>query len=303
MRDVIVIGGGPGGLATAIYTSRSGRDTLVLERQMPGGLVANTDLIENYPGLPGIKGLELAERFRTHAEEFGSELIIEEVERIESQDGSFLVFTDRGQYEGQAVVVASGSAPRKLGVPGEEKFWGRGVSYCATCDGAFFRDQSIAVVGGGDAAVQEALFLTRFARKVTLIHRRDRLRAVDALRRRLAQNEKIEVLWNSVVESIDGAERVESLSLTNVRSGQGLVLPVSGLFIYIGHKPATEFLPDEVVLDEEGYIETDQELRTSVQGMFAVGDVRRRIQRQVATAVGDGATAAMAVELYLAGRE
>lgn len=300
--DVIIIGAGPGGLATAIYTGRAGRNTALIERGIPGGLIATTDRVENYPGITDISGAELADRFKEHAEKFGAEIIRDEVTSVKVSGAQKVARSVRDEYRAPVLVVASGSAPRSLEVSGEDRLRGRGVSYCATCDGAFFRDRPVACVGGGDAAVQEAVYLTRFASEVYLIHRRDELRAVRELQRRAEKNDGLQVIWNSVVREIQGEERVENLLLCNVRSGEESTLSVDGVFIYIGSKPATGFLDQKVKLTEEGYIPTDDHMRTDVPGVFAVGDVRERIQRQISTAVGDGATAAMAIEEYLADR-
>ena len=303
MRDVVIIGAGPGGLTTALYASRAGRSTLVIEKEVPGGLVATTDEIENWPGILRISGAELAENFRQHAEAFGAEIVMDQIETLDVSATPKRAVGMSETYEGKALVIASGSAPQQLGVPGEAEFRGRGVSYCATCDGAFFRDSDIVCVGGGDAAVQEALYLTRFARKVYLVHRRDELRAVDVLQRRVAASDQIETVWNSVVESIEGEQMVTGVNLRNVKTDTQSFLPVQGVFVYVGLKPATQFVEGQVSLDAHGYIITDDQMATDAPGVFAVGDVRPRIQRQIATAAGDGATAGMAIEHYLDGLE
>ncbi|MFP4200399.1 MAG: thioredoxin-disulfide reductase [Clostridia bacterium] len=300
MYDVVIVGAGPGGLATAIYTGRAGLDTVVIEREVPGGLVATTDAIENYPGIPGITGAELAEAFREHATRYGAQIVMDQIGSVAADDdGTRVAVGTQGEYRGRALVIATGSAPRSLGVPGEEEFRGRGVSYCATCDGAFFRGREVACVGGGDSAVQEALYLSRLASRVHIIHRRDELRAVDILKDRVENSENVDVVWNSVVEAIEGDALVENLKLRNVVDDRISRLPVAGVFIYVGTDPATAFLNDVVSLDSDGYILASEDTTTDVPGIFAVGDVRKKAQKQIATAVGDGATAGKAIEEYL----
>ncbi len=300
MYDVVIVGAGPGGLATAIYAGRAGLDTVVIEREVPGGLVATTDAIENYPGIPGITGAELAEAFREHATRFGAEIVMDQIESVSvEEDGARVAVGTQAEYGGRALVIATGSAPRSLGVPGEEEFRGRGVSYCATCDGAFFRDREVACVGGGDSAVQEALYLSRVASKVHIIHRRDELRAVDILKNRVEATENVDVVWNSVVEEIEGDAAVENLRLRNVVDDSESRLPVSGVFIYVGTDPATGFLNGLLPLDSQGYVLASEDTTTEVPGVFAVGDVRQKAQKQIATAVGDGAAAGKAIEEYL----
>ena len=300
MYDVVIVGAGPGGLATAIYTGRAGLKTVLIEREVPGGLVATTDAIENYPGIPTISGAELAESFREHALRFGAELVMDQIQGVSVEgDGSKVARGVSGEYRGRVLVIASGSSPRKLGVPGEDEFRGRGVSYCATCDGAFFRDREVACVGGGDSAVQEALYLSRIASKVYIIHRRDELRAVDVLKHRVEAAENVEVIWNSVVEEIEGDTLLEALKLRNVVDDHVSRLPVSGVFMYVGTDPATSFLGDLLPLDSAGYIVAAGDTTTDVPGVFAVGDVRQKAQKQIATAVGDGASAGKAIDQYL----
>jgi thioredoxin reductase (NADPH) len=301
--DVIIIGGGPAGLTAGLYTSRAKLDTLLVERMIVGGQVMTTTKVENYPGFPGgIDGPELVARFQEHCQEFGLEVATGEVQKLIDKGDHKLVIVDGEEYRARAVIVTTGAEPRKLGIPGENELIGRGVSYCATCDGAFFRDVPVAVVGGGDTAAEEALFLTRFASKVYLVHRRDKLRATSVLQERILANPKIEVVWSSVAEEVVGENRgVAGLKVQNKITGQFASLAVEGVFFAIGVIPKARFLADILTLNEEGYILTDNECRTSLPGIFAAGDVRSKILKQIATAVGDGAVAAIAVERYLEG--
>lgn len=299
--DLIIIGGGPAGLTAGLYGARGGLNTLIIERGAPGGQAGQTDRIENYPGFPeGISGLDLAFKFVEQAERHGARLEMGTVEKVDFSGQLKRVWTSETEYTGRAVIIATGASPRPLEVPGEETLRGRGVSYCATCDGAFFRGKKVAVVGGGDSAVEEALFLTHFAEQVTIIHRRDKLRAIKVLQQRAQENPKINFYWNTVVEAILGENKVEALRLKDVVSGAVREEPFDGIFIFIGLKPNTEFLGNAVTLDENGYIITREDLATSVPGVFAAGDVRAKAFRQVTTAVGDGAAAAMAAQKYLA---
>ncbi|MDN5346987.1 MAG: thioredoxin reductase [Clostridia bacterium] len=301
LYDVIIVGGGPAGLTAALYTARGGLKTLVLEMGLPGGQAALTDKIENYPGFPeGIGGPELMQNFADQARRFGAEIKMERVERVALKEQVKVITTSQGDYRCRAVILAPGARPKPLGVPGEEAFRGRGVSYCATCDGAFFRDKKIAVVGGGDSAVEEALFLTRFGREVAIIHRRDQLRAIKVLQDRARDNPKISFRWNTVVTEICGEQKVEKLKLKDVKTGETREENFDGVFIFIGLEPNTDFLSGEVTLDPAGYIVTNPSLGTSAAGVFAAGDARVKELRQVSTAVGDGALAAMGVERYLA---
>ncbi len=299
--DVIIIGGGPAGFTSGIYTSREKLNTLLLEKSMCGGLPAITDLIENYPGFPeGISGMELVSRFRRQAEKFG--VNIREYEGVQSiipGDGVIRVRTENGEYITRTVIIATGGLPRKINVPGETEYIGKGVSYCATCDGPFYRDAEIAVIGGGDAAIQEAIFLTKFARKVTVIHRRDKLRASPILQQRAFANEKIDFLWDSVPVEIAGEELVKSITVKNVKTGQFDALNVEGVFIFIGWNPNTGFVRDLLKLDEAGHIITDTYLRTNIEGIFAVGDVRSKKFRQIAEACGDATVGALAASEYI----
>ena len=300
VRDVVVVGGGPAGLTASIYAGRFGMSPLVLEPGLPGGKLALIDRIENFPGFPGgLAGAELAERMAEQAREYGVEFQAVAAGAIR-RDGTFIqVTTADGEVAARTVIVASGATPLHLGVPGEREFLGRGVSYCATCDGPFFRDKDIVVVGGGDSAVEEALCLTRFARSVTLIHRRDRLRASELLQQRAFAHPRIRFRWNSEVISVDGGDQVERVRMRD-QQGESW-LPAEGVFIYVGIAPVTGFLGGQAELDERGHLRTAEDMATSLPGLFAAGDVRRKTLRQVVTAVADGAMAAVAAEKYLAG--
>ncbi len=302
--DLIIVGGGPAGLTAYIYAARARLRTALVERLSPGGQVLVTDWVENYPGFPeGISGAELMEKFSAQARALGLKPVLDEAVGLTVEEDLRFVHLASGQIlVAPAVIVATGASPKKLGVPGETELTGKGVSYCATCDGPFFRDEVIAVVGGGNTAVQESLFLTRFARKIYLIHRRDQLRATKILQERALAHPKIEFLWNTVVTEIVGREKVEGVRIKNVKTGEEKVLPVGGIFIFIGIKPQTEWLNGTVAVDEGGFIVTDSEMRTSLPGVFAAGDVRAKACRQIVTAAGDGATAAYMAEHYLAER-
>jgi thioredoxin reductase (NADPH) len=301
--DVVIVGAGPAGMCAGMYAGRSMLKAVVLERGFPGGELLNTELIEDYPGFESILGHELADKFAAHATKFGAEIrtsvTVESVKR--QDDGSFEVKADNGdRYLAPAVIVTAGGTPVKLGIPGELEYAGKGVSYCAICDGAFFRNHTIAVVGGGDAAVEEADFLTRYAAKVYLVHRRDDLRASKILQKRLFENEKVEVIWDTTVERAEGdATGLTTLKLHNVKSGERRDLAATGLFVFVGFRPNTGIIADHVDHDDMGYVRTDQNMKTSIRGLFAAGDLRSQLTRQVTTAVGDATTAAIAVEKYL----
>ena len=300
--DLVTIGGGPAGLTAAIYAGRGMLKTLVLEKLMMGGQATITHMIDNYPGFPeGITGPDLMEKFENQAKRFGAEFKFATVDKI-ILDGKMKVLQiGSEEIRAKTVIICTGAEPRRLDVPGETKLTGKGVSYCATCDGAFFRDAVIAVVGGGDSAVKEAIYLTKFASKVYVIHRRDELRAEKITIEQAFANEKIEFVWDSVVEEIIGKHGVESVKVKNVKDGSTKELKLEGVFIYVGMIPNTGFLKGFVELDEAGYIVADRDTHTDITGVFAAGDVRRKLSRQVATAVGDGATAAMAAEECIAG--
>ncbi|MBA7479650.1 Thioredoxin reductase [subsurface metagenome] len=298
--DVVIIGAGPAGLAAAVYTGRARLNTLILEKGMPGGQILLTDFVENYPGFPeGVVPFQLMEDFRKHAEKFGAKIETDEVKKIQKQDDLWHVSGVKGEYPTRAVIIATGSVYRKLGLPGEAKLTGRGVSYCATCDGAFFKDKEVAVVGGGDNALTEALFLTKFCRAVKVIHRRDQFRSVKILQERIFANDKTEVLWDSVVEEISGEDRLESITIKNVKDNKTSKLKLDGVFISIGMDPNSEFVKELVDLDELGEIKVSQNMSTSQPGIFAAGDVTDACPEQMATAVGTGVAAALAVDEYL----
>ncbi|MCP4681687.1 MAG: thioredoxin-disulfide reductase [Desulfobacterales bacterium] len=302
MEDLIIIGGAPAGLTAGLYASRAGLKTILLERFTPGGQIMTTDWVENYPGFPdGISGFELVDRMKRQTEKFGLEIRGREAVKLELSQEKKLVKTDKGNLETRALILACGATPQKLGIEGETLLTGKGVSYCATCDGPFFRDQEVAVIGGGDTAVEEALFLTRFAKRVHLIHRRDQLRATKILQERALSEEKIEFVRDTIPMRIIGETGVEKIELKNVKSGDVSQLAVNGVFVFVGYKPNNELVEGLLDLDEKGFVITDNNMETSAPGVFAAGDIRSKLLRQVSTAVGEGATAAFAAEQYLEG--
>jgi thioredoxin reductase (NADPH) len=304
--DVVIVGGGPAGLCAAMYAGRGMLRTVLLERGVPGGELLNTEWIEDYPGFKKVKGWELAELMAEHARQFGAELRQENVETIARRDdGIFEVTTSRGiVFEAPAVILTAGGTPSKLGVPGELEYAGRGVSYCAVCDGAFFKGETIAVVGGGDAAVEEADYLTRYADKVYVIHRRDEFRASKLLQERLLANPKIEVIWNRrVLELVGGPVGLTTIELEDTVTGARSSLAATGCFVFIGFKPNSWLVKEHMRHDEGGYVITDDRMMTSIPGLFAAGDLRVQLTRQVTTAVGDATTAAIAVEKFLTERK
>jgi thioredoxin reductase (NADPH) len=300
--DVVIVGGGPAGLTAGIYTARARLKSLLVEKAGPGGWIVNAGLVENYPGFPqGISGLELAELMNQQAVKFGLETLTAEVTGLELEGGQKAITTTEGNLVAKAVIIASGSDRMKLDVPGEEEFIGRGVSYCAICDAAFFRDLPVAVVGGGNAAMNEALDLSKFAAKVTVIHRRRELRATGILQERAFADPKIEFLWDTVVEAIEGEDMVNRLRLRHVPTGEKSALDISGVFVAVGFKPNTGYLKGVLSLDANGAIITNEKMETSVPGVFAAGDIRSGSIRQVVGAAGDGAVAAIYAERYIAG--
>ena len=300
MYEELIIGAGPAGMTAAIYAARAGYKTAILEHGVPGGQAATTDMIENYPGFPeGISGPELMMKFFEQTQTFGVEMIYEQVQSLDLMGDVKKVITDKQTIETKVVVIASGAKPRTLGVANEGRLRGRGVSYCATCDGFFFKDQPGAVVGGGDTAVEEAMYLTKMCSSVTLIHRRDELRANKLAQSRALANEKLNIIYDTVVDEIVGDEKVTQLKLRNKKTDTASTLDVNGVFIFVGYLPNGSFLPAELEVNELGYIVTDEEMATNIPGVFAVGDVRQKKLRQVTTAVGDGGAVMHAIEDYL----
>lgn len=304
MKDIMIIGSGPAGLSAAIYAKRAGLDAAVLEKApMSGGQVLTTYEVDNYPGLPGIGGFELGMKFREHADRMQVEFIEEEVEQIEDAGDYKKVITTQGEHEARTVLLATGAVHAKLGIPGEDELAGMGVSYCATCDGAFFRKKTTAVIGGGDVAVEDAIFLSRMCEKVYLIHRRDELRAAKSLQKELFELPNVEVLWNSLPEAILGSEQVEGLRITERVTGKTQELNVSGVFVAVGILPNTDYCSGLVEMDEKGYVLAGEDCCTSRKGIYAAGDIRKKPLRQILTAAADGANAITSIQGYLAERK
>lgn len=297
MLDLVIIGAGPAGLTAGIYAKRAMLDTVLFEREMVGGQIALSDMIENYPGFPSISGMELMEKFEEHARGTGLEIKMTTVESITLDGNVKVVKTSEGEVRAKAVIVTTGAKPKKLGVPGETELIGKGVSYCATCDGPFFRGQDVLVVGGGDTAVKEAVYLSKIAKKVSIVHRRDKLRAEKILQNKLLKAENIIPYWSHVLEEIKGKTGVESAVLKDLKSGETTELPIHGAFIFVGINPSTNFV--EVDKNDQGFIITNQRMESSVPGIFAAGDARDTPLLQVSTAVGDGAIAAFVAESYI----
>jgi len=298
--DVLIIGGGGAGFTAAIYTSRAKLKTLLLEKLTPGGQIALTDVVENYPGFAdGVTGPEISIQIEKQAKKYGTEVKYEEVTSLEKKNGDFQVKTAQGEYQVKAIILASGASFRMLGVPLEKELTGRGVSYCATCDGAFFKEKEIVLVGGGDSAMQEGIFLTRFVKKLSVVHRRNTLRASQILQDRARENPKIEFVWDTIVSEIKGDGKVEGVRLKNVKTNEEKDFKTDGVFVFIGHIPATKFLKGFVELDKEGYVVAGDKLKTSVPGVFAAGEVRAGAVKQLVAACGEGCEAALEAQAYL----
>jgi len=301
MRNVIIIGSGPAGLTAALYTARANLKPLVISGVERGGQITLTNDLENFPGFPeGVGGMEMYQLFEKQAIRFGAEMVYDEVKEVELTGEVKKAATAAGSHEARSVIIATGSTPKRLGIPGEEEFIGKGVSYCATCDGFFFTDKKVVVVGGGNSALDEGLFLTRFVKELTIIHRRDRLRADAILQQRAFDNDKVNFIWDTVVEEITGDESARQLQLKNVKSGETSEFAVDGVFIFIGHSPNVELFAGQVELDKDNTIMTDRRMRTNLKGVYACGDVQDSIYRQAVTAAGSGCQAAMEVEKYIA---
>ena len=297
--DVVIVGGGPAGLTSGLYASRAGLKTVLLEKGLAGGQVASTGNIDNYPGVRNISGMELAQNMEEHAKSFGLEIVVCDVKCVNKEDDIFKITTNCGEYCGKTAILTTGVKPRSLGIPGEKEFKGKGVSYCAICDGFFYRNKHVAVIGGGDSALEEGEYLTKFADKVSIIHRRDSFRGVKVLEERARKNPKIEFILDTVVTEIGGKDFVDSIKLKNVKTGKEETVPIDGVFVYIGTIPNLMVCGMSVNSDEMGYIITDDRMKTSTEGLFAAGDVRCKLLRQISTAVGDGATAAVSAEKYV----
>ncbi|MDV6378410.1 thioredoxin-disulfide reductase [Sporosarcina sp. GW1-11] len=298
--DVIIVGAGPAGMTAAVYTARGNMSTLMLERGVPGGQMANTEDIENYPGFETILGPDLSTKMFDHAKRFGAEYAYGDVTKIEDGREFKTVYVGDKSYKARAIILTTGAEYRKMGIPGEAELTGRGVSYCAVCDGAFFRNKEIVVIGGGDSAVEEGTYLTRFANKVTIIHRRDELRAQKIVQERAFANEKIDFIWNTTVKQVNEKDgKIGSLTLVSTEDGSEREMETEGMFVYIGLDPLTEPFKDLGILDDNGYIETNDIMETKIPGIYAAGDVREKLLRQVVTATGDGSVAAQAAQKYI----
>ena len=304
-EKVIIIGSGPAGLTAALYTARANLDPLVISGNQLGGQISITSEVENYPGFPeGTTGPELVDLMQKQAERFGARLLIDEVTEVNLSDGPpFHLKTHGEEFEAEAVIITVGASPKRLEIPGEEELIGRGVSFCATCDGFFFREKDVLVIGGGDSALEEALFLTKFADRVRIIHRRDELRAGEALKRRATGHEKIEFIWDTVLEKIEGNGKVESVVARNVKTDTIEQLETDGVFIFIGHYPNASLFEDQLDMDERNYLLTDDNMMTNIPGVFAAGEIQDPVWRQIATSVGQGCAAAMACERWLEEQE
>ncbi|MEN2768513.1 thioredoxin-disulfide reductase [Ornithinibacillus xuwenensis] len=298
--DVIIAGAGPAGMTAAVYASRANLDTLMLERGIPGGQMANTEDVENYPGFDNILGPDLSNKMFEHAKKFGAEYAYGDIKQVEDHGDLKTVIAGNKEYKTKALIITTGAQYKKLGIPGEEELSGRGVSYCAVCDGAFFKEKELIVVGGGDSAVEEGVYLTKFASKVTIVHRRDSLRAQKILQQRAFDNEKVEFIWDTTVEKINGPEgKVSSVTLKDVETGETYEKQADGAFIYIGMVPLSEPFQSLGITNEDGYVLTNENMETSIPGIYAAGDIRDKKLRQIVTATGDGSIAAQAAQAYV----
>jgi len=298
--DVIIAGAGPAGMTAAVYTSRANLSTLMIERGMPGGQMANTEDVENYPGFESILGPDLSTKMFEHAKKFGAEYAYGDIKEIIDQGDHKIVVAGSKQYKAYAVIITTGAEYKKIGVPGEKELGGRGVSYCAVCDGAFFKEKELYVIGGGDSAVEEGVYLTRFASKVTIVHRRNELRAQKILQDRAFANEKVDFIWNHTIKSINDKDgKVGSVTLISTENGEEQVLPADGVFIYIGMVPLSKPFMNLGITNENGYIETNDRMETKVPGIYAAGDIREKTLRQIVTATGDGSIAAQSAQHYI----
>ncbi|MGM0753815.1 MAG: thioredoxin-disulfide reductase [Bacillota bacterium] len=298
--DVIIVGAGPAGMTAAVYTSRASLSTLMLERGVPGGQMANTEEVENYPGFDHILGPDLSNKMFDHAKKFGAEYAYGDIKEIVDGEDFKIVKTGSKEFKARAVIITTGAEYKKIGVPGEKELGGRGVSYCAVCDGAFFKGKDLVVVGGGDSAVEEGVYLTRFANKVTIVHRRDELRAQKILQQRAFDNEKVDFIWNHTVKEINDKDgKVGSVTLVSTENGEETDFQADGVFIYIGMLPLTKPFANLGIINSEGYIETNEQMETKVPGIFAAGDVREKQLRQIVTATGDGSIAAQTAQHYI----
>ena len=303
VRNMVIIGSGPAGLTAALYAARANLEPLVITGNELGGQIATTIDVENFPGFATVTGPELVEKMQSQAERFGAEVMVDFVQKVDLSQRPFKVTTYSGDIYTKSLIVTTGASPRKLNIPGEVKLTGRGVSYCATCDGYFFRDKDVVVIGGGDSAVQEALFLTKFARKVTIIHRRDELRAGYTLQNRMRKNEKIEVIWDTIPTSVIGDTAVTGVALQNIKTGETWTRPTDGAFVFIGHIPNSSLFAGQLDIDSQGYLITDKLLRTNVEGVWAAGEITDSVFRQAITSAGMGAAAAIEAERWLEAEE
>lgn len=300
LYDVIIVGAGPAGMTAAVYASRANLDTLMIERGVPGGQMADTEGIENFPGFDHILGADLSNRMFEHAKKFGAEYAYGSITDVEDHGDYKVVFAGEKEYKAKTVIITTGAEYRKLGIEGEEELTGRGVSYCAVCDGAFFKERELIVIGGGDSAVEEGIYLTRFASKVTIVHRRDELRAQKIIQDRAFDNDKIEFIWNTVPKKINGEDgKVSSITLYNHETEKTYDHPIDGVFVYIGMDPLSEPFTSLGIVDEEGYIPSDENMETSVPGVYSAGDIRVKELRQIVTATGDGSIAAESAQKYI----